>query len=241
MLISGFSYEEVEKETGIKTATLRAMKCNALKQSNTDVAEKATPEPDFATFEMKDQTKTAMLETLEKQSFNAPKTRFLPPFWRKVILEFSPYDLLYYVVMGIAVVGIIATLQLIGYAVAFVYMGVAIIALQRCKDQNAGKTTEIDLGGVIALELLVGLPAHVIWVNRVIWDNIKSMPFKAEVVHVAPSYTDGTSGGYVYDMQSPWPFGIAVYVASLLVVTACYACFMTLKVARHKAAEKKKS
>lgn len=241
MLISGFPYDEVSAATGIEVATLRAMKCNALKLQSSTVAEKTTLETNVATLTTPEETKIATEGTPDKQPSNGGKTRFLPPFWQKVILEFSPYDLLYYVVMGIAVVGIIATLQAIGYAVSFVYMGVAVIALQRCKELNAGKTSEIDLGGVILLELFVGLPAHVIWVNRVIWDNIRAMPFKVEVKHLPPSFTDGTDGGYSYQMVSPWPFYISVYVASLLVVAACYACFMTLRIARHKAkaAEKK--
>lgn len=237
MLISGFQYDEVSATTGIEVATLRAMKCNALKAKNSNVAENTTLATDVATAETLQTTKNATGETPDKQPINAGKARFLPPFWQKVILEFSPYDLLYYVVMGIAVVGIVATLQVIGYAVAFVYMGVAVIALQRCKEQNAGKTAEIDLGGVIALELFVGFPAHVIWVNRVIWDNIRAMPFKVEVQHLPPTFTDGMDAGYSYQMVSAWPFYIAVYVALLLVVSACYACFMTLRVTRHKSQE----
>jgi len=153
------------------------------------------------------------------------KTRNIPEFWKRAVFQFSPYDLVYYVVAGVCCFGIVSVLDTVGLAVAFCYFGVSVIALQRCKDENEDAGSEVDMGAVIFLEVLVSVPFDLAWINEVLWRNVSALPLRIEGVILNGEQTWRNGG---------WPFFVALYVSVLLASTAVYACYSTLKLAKRR-------
>lgn len=235
MLISGFSYEEVEKETGINRDTLRTMKCRALKQVETEdsiVAKDATTqttvetvETHFATAETVIATKEETPESEKKQPLNADKTSVLGKFATDFVSNFHPADLLFYGVILIGCNGITKALHLVGLFVSIAMFGVAVISLHGLKTLRGW--ARLPHGFFLLLTEAGFFVSDVIWANNALWANIGSLPldiwankYRNDLGEVVMLY-----GGSDVDK----PFYIAIGVASVLFACAAYACIIALQ------------
>ena len=177
MLLSGVAPSEVARQTGIDGGYARTLKfrlgAKEIKPARVHDSEILR---EFVALKPVSEVETSV-------SYVAKTPVAMPEFWKRAVFQFSPYDLVYYVVAGVCCVGIVSVLETVGLAVAFCYFGVSVIALQRCKEENENSGSEVDLGAVIFLECLVSIPFDLAWVNGVLWQNVKALPFAATAIY----------------------------------------------------------
>lgn len=216
MLLSGVAPSEVARQTGIDGGYARTLK---FRLGAKEIKIGSVTDSEIL-------REVVALKPITEKETPTKEPATMPEFWKRAVFQFSPYDLVYYVVAGVCCVGIVSVLETVGLAVAFCYFGVSVIALQRCKEENENSGSEVDLGAVIFLECLVSIPFDLAWVNGVLWQNVKALPFRVEGV-VVDGVQDWSNGAV--------PFWIALYISVLLAATAIYSCFSTLKLAKRRA------
>lgn len=205
---------EISAETGIKKSTLGAMKCNAKKAKNKNVATAATPL----------QRETATAERQVQPAENAQGAAVLRVFLKNAVANFHPADLLYYTGVALACAALVATLQGVGYPVAGCIALVAAIALQGVKTSQ-GVERVVYAAFALLFEAACFL-VHIAWANAALWRNVKALPF--DIWQTQYFSADMGKMVDVWQGQTAWPGYCAIGVAVVLFVCSLFAFWIAV-------------
>lgn len=148
-----------------------------------------------------------------------------PGFIREFIRVAHPADLLYYACVGIAGAGAVSALDTIGWAVAGIYMAVAVLALYFIKVREGwARMPHLLAMGIVEI---VGAVSHISWANTSLWKRINSLPLKIWV----EKYQNG-AGETVAFMAGPdaeKPFAIACGIAAVMFFCGVYVVAISIQ------------
>ena len=119
------------------------------------------------------------------------------------------------------------TLPGIGIVIAALWFAVASLALHRCKTiARIG-----DFVFLVFIEIIVGSLSHIAWANKLIWENVKSLPIEVYINR----FRDGDNQlVLLWQGDVEIPFYVACYVAFMLISFGGYAVAVSVLAIRKR-------
>lgn len=229
LLQRGVPYEEILKDSALKgfsPATLRTLASRMKRRIETNETRERNVETGATANETQ---KTAQSENdvlnAENDVLTVSKAFQSVSFWREWRDNFHPADLLYYIAVSLAAVGIVNALRLVGYPVAVLFCAGAVIALHGIKTTTGWK--QVPHFVIIAVIEAGSFAAHTVWANTALWEAVKDLPLD---IWVNKYRNDLGEIVYLYggnDVQVPGK--IALGIASFMLACTVYVCWLAVQ------------
>jgi len=224
--ISGFSYDEIAKETGLKPGYIRKLVHEKNAAKVTAKQEKVTTETPLVTQECNEVTHEV---TEEKTAKNAEEQQFLPK--KRVTKQgfiaqhFSLTDWVIYTHLVTTSFAIYNALPGVpGAAMAFIYALLLLDALLNVKRAELPISAGIAANRVMWMEVIAGV-ANAQMINAYLWQNLDKLPFQ---VYRGTKLIETRNEAMEIQYKAEWVNGdwvgiLALFLAALMVFAVCHA------------------
>ena len=149
-------------------------------------------------------------------------------FWREWWRVFHPADLLYYLAISLAAVGIIQALHMVGYPVAVLFCAGAFIALHGIKTETGWN--RLPHFAIMLVIEAGGFVAHTVWANRALWNRVKDLPLDIWAYKYPNDLGEIEQIWRGSDVEIPGT--IALGVAGFMLAFTLYVCWLAIQNSR---------